>query len=276
MKYYGILNQNEISSEYDVIKENISIKGFHLYENIIDKDLCLDLIKKSTQLNDYRSSKYGEDFLIKIGEHNVVRLPLIKEIIFLRKLIMTEMMQNILQSLFFESESFFILNQQNIVLNHGAIEHNQSKWHRDFPYLKGRISIPQAFSVLINLNDFTESNGATEILPFSHNLESTPSKEYIKHNKVIIEAPSGSALIINSQIFHRAGINKTGQQRIAINNVFTNPLYRQQIIIPDAIENDSIFSTKLNDNEKLILGFNSRSPISEDEFLVDRNSRLVK
>lgn len=63
MKRYGVINQSETSFKYDFIKEIIAIKGFHLYENLITKNLCLGLIKKSIELNENRPPISEASFL---------------------------------------------------------------------------------------------------------------------------------------------------------------------------------------------------------------------
>ena len=91
---------------------------------------------------------------------------------------------------------------------------------------------------------------------------------------ISIECKVGSLIIFNSQLFHCAGQNKTDDYRVAINNVFTNPL-AQQIIIPKAIKRKT-WTKDLNFKEKQFLGFNSMSPDSDIELKLNRLDKEAK
>lgn len=88
---------------------------------------------------------------------------------------------------------------------------------------------PQGFNVAWCLDDFTEENGATRIVPFSHRLHRAPSEAELTLDTVPLEAPAGSLVAFESRLWHRTGTNRSADQRRA--GVFawhTTPIYRQQ------------------------------------------------
>ena len=87
-----------------------------------------------------------------------------------------------------------------------------------------------AFNAFYCLSDFTETNGATFILPFSHNLDYFPSEKYVLENAVQLIAKKGSVIFFNSMVFHKAGINYSDQTRYGLNNMFVVPILKQQIM----------------------------------------------
>ena len=274
-KFYGNYTQTNNSSKFDGIFENISIKGFHIEPSILSIEQCENLKKIIYRLNNFQNNKYGKNQLEIMGEENLIRLPLIRDRIFFQEIIMNDFLQCVLKKLFKPTNSYYILNQQNIVINTPQKAHSQSLWHRDFPYLNGILSIPAAFSAIFCLDNFTKLNGATKIIPHTHKNEKFPSRDYIENHYLEIEAHQGTLVMLNSQLFHCAGYNKSDENRIAINNIFSNPIFMQQINIPDAINISGINWPKdLGRREREILGYYSNPAKSDDEFKTIRLNKL--
>ena len=85
--------------------------------------------------------------------------------VFFDKIIMNKSIQKILDKLFEPTNSYYILNQQNAVINDGSSKNIISQsWHRDFPYLNGILSIPSAYSIIFAFDDFSENGGTRLIL----------------------------------------------------------------------------------------------------------------
>ena len=272
-KYYGKINQIKSHNEFSQIAEEIKFKGFSVVEGIFNKSFINIAKKKLLQLNLQQDTHYGEKFLDSINEKNQIRLPLAKDEIFMR-MFQNKKLKKILDTLFNPTKSFYVLNQQNAIINFGGEIHNQSNWHRDFPYIQGISDIKQAFSVLIAIDPFTSKNGGTRLVPYTHMFNEIPSWKFIENHSISVECKAGSAIIFDSQIFHSAGINSTKNKRIAINNVFSNPTYRQQIQIPNALKELEIEAPKSKYMRQL-LGYESVSSISDDEFKIDRKNRKI-
>jgi ectoine hydroxylase-related dioxygenase (phytanoyl-CoA dioxygenase family) len=127
---------------------------------------------------------------------------------------------------------YFVLMSQNGIINDPAAEHYQVTWHRDLNYQHFVSSRPLAVSALYCVDEFSEQTGATYVLPASHKGEAFPSAEYVGRHQTSMNAPAGSILMFDAMVFHRAGTNRSGRLRRAVNHIFTLPLVRQQISIP--------------------------------------------
>jgi len=272
-KHYGIASQFKSNNVNLRVQEDITFNGYSIVENILDNETVKAIRKKCLYLNKKQNFLYDQKKIKAIGENNQIRLPFVKDQIFL-KILTNRKLKSILDTLFKPTESFYVLNQQNVIINQGNQKHNQSNWHRDFPYINSVSNIKQAFSVLITLNNFTENNGGTRLIPSTHLHTRLPSWDFIEKNQVNVKCAAGSAIIFDSHIFHAAGINRTKKSRIAINHVFSNPTYRQQILIPDAMKEAKISKPKSKYLNKL-LGFESMSLRSDEEFKNERAKRKI-
>ena len=272
-KHYGIASQLK-SNRLDLrVQEDITFNGYSIVEDVLDNKTLKALREKCLYLNKKQNILYDQKKIKAIGENNQIRLPFVKDQIFL-KIFTNKKLKSILDTLFKPTESFYVLNQQNVIINQGKQKHNQSNWHRDFPYINSVSNIKQAFSVLITLNNFTKNNGGTRLIPSTHLHTRLPSWDFIEKNHVNVQCNAGSAIIFDSHIFHSAGINKTSKSRIAINHVFSNPTYRQQILIPDAMKEAKMSKPKSKYLKKL-LGFESMSLRSDEEFKNERAKRKI-
>ena len=88
---------------------------------------------------------------------------------------------------------------------------------------------PQGMNVAWLLDDFTEANGATRIVPDSHKLNRAPRPDEGEVATVPLEAPAGSIVVFESRVWHKTGFNRTEDQRRAgVFAWYTKPIYRAQ------------------------------------------------
>ena len=88
---------------------------------------------------------------------------------------------------------------------------------------------PQGMNVAWCLDDFTEANGATRIVPGSHKLNRAPRADEAGVDTIPLEAPAGSIVVFESRLWHRTGFNRTADQRRAgVFAWYTKPIYRAQ------------------------------------------------
>lgn len=82
-------------------------------------------------------------------------------------------------------------------------------------------------SVIWAIDEFTDSNGATEFVPGSHLwADGQPAPVDDDIHKAIM--PAGSALIMNGLLMHRGGANTGKTDRLAITPQYCEPWARQQ------------------------------------------------
>lgn len=90
-----------------------------------------------------------------------------------------------------------------------------------------------AFPVKVNsiwmLDDFTEDNGATLVLPGSHKWLRHPKAEDQQNGTLIkLTAPKGSIALMNGALWHRSGINRTDKDRSGLLGSFCPEFMRPQ------------------------------------------------
>ncbi|MCC8243007.1 phytanoyl-CoA dioxygenase family protein [Saccharothrix luteola] len=102
--------------------------------------------------------------------------------------------------------------------------------HADQQYIPEPWSYAMGTQACWLLDDFTEANGGTVILPGSHLAGRAPTKEEVTAaTTVSITATAGSLLVLDGRVWHRAGVNTTPDTiRRGIFAHYCSPFIRQQ------------------------------------------------
>jgi ectoine hydroxylase-related dioxygenase (phytanoyl-CoA dioxygenase family) len=102
--------------------------------------------------------------------------------------------------------------------------------HADQGYMPRPWDQPHGVNVAWCVDDFTAENGATCFLPGSHhwNGEGQGRIDRFKDDLVPIEAPAGSAVIMEGRLLHTNGVNTNGVRRAGIFAWYTLPIYLPQ------------------------------------------------
>jgi ectoine hydroxylase-related dioxygenase (phytanoyl-CoA dioxygenase family) len=264
MKNYGITKRNEILSNIESHIENIQIKGYSIEEDIIDAETCNLFSSKLEEIYVKQESEFGRENLLLINELDLARTPFAYDNSF-STFFMHPVVLELTSKLIGEN---FHLHLQNGIINRPQKEHHQTSWHRDLPYQDWTISKPLAFNAFFCLSDFNTQNGATFVLPFSHNIDFFPSEKYINENQLQLTAKKGSVIFFNSMLYHRAGINSSNEIRYGLNNMFVVPIFKQQIVFSSCINKD-----EFSQEEIKIIGSRFDVPFSVQEFRTKRLKR---
>jgi ectoine hydroxylase-related dioxygenase (phytanoyl-CoA dioxygenase family) len=146
------------------------------------------------------------------------------------------------------------------------------KVHRD---IRGYSSdVPIMLNMLVMLDDFTEDNGATLLLPGSHLKFEAPSDIEFKNNAIKATGVAGDIIIWNSNLFHASGTNITCNIRRALPITFSLPYYKQLLDYPKAIGYDKYDS--FEEKIRRILGYESRVPSTLSEWYSPLGKLLYK
>jgi ectoine hydroxylase-related dioxygenase (phytanoyl-CoA dioxygenase family) len=146
------------------------------------------------------------------------------------------------------------------------------KVHRD---IRGYSSdVPIMLNMLIMLDDFTEDNGSTLLLPGSHLKSEAPSDNEFKNNAIKATGVAGDIIIWNSNLFHASGTNNTCNVRRALPITFSLPYYKQLLDYPKAIGYDKYDSYE--EKIRRILGYESRVPATVSEWYSPLDKLLYK
>lgn len=254
-KFYGYIEQTQVSDDVARYAEEIAVRGFTIIPNLF---LSEELVKWRKKIDDvyYKQEvEFGRDSLIAIQEVDTCRAPLLYDFEFIRLATHPAVLSVVKKLL----GDWFILNLQNAIINRPNQAHHQSSWHRDLPYQNWVISRPLAINALLAIDEFSEVTGGTYVVPFTHKTEVLPSDGYIAANRVVATAPAGSAIVFDSMLFHRAGTNKSQIIRRGVNHIYTVPIMKQQYDFPRALgERPEIDSTLAK-----LLGYTSQVPIND-------------
>ena len=184
----------------------------------------------------------------------------------------------ILEKGFFDllSREFFdapcILNSFSALNNIPNAPNFASKIHRDLRFYSG--SFPVMLNCLLMVDDFTENNGATYILPKSHLIKDSPSAEEFFLKCIQTTGQSGDILVFNSNMWHAAAPNKSTFGRRAIPFTVSRSFLKQLVDYPRALgyERMKDFSSNLQQ----ILGYHSRVPANLEEWYMPHDLRFYK
>lgn len=137
--------------------------------------------------------------------------------------------------------------------------------------------IPGYYSALqmtLALDDFTESNGSTFVLPGSHKTEAAPDQRTFERFAIRTDRPAGAALFWNPRLYHRAGNNITEKTRFGLSTYgvrsFMKPRFDYPRMVPPAL------LERASPRVRRILGFDVRVPTDMGEFYVPAEERLYK
>jgi ectoine hydroxylase-related dioxygenase (phytanoyl-CoA dioxygenase family) len=86
---------------------------------------------------------------------------------------------------------------------------------------------PVVINIGFCIDDFTMENGATRVVLGSHKLNRSPHAGE-EMELTSIEAPAGSALVLDGRVWHTSGVNSSASRRGAIFSVYTWPIFMPQ------------------------------------------------
>jgi ectoine hydroxylase-related dioxygenase (phytanoyl-CoA dioxygenase family) len=264
---YGVIEQTISETDVEYACESIRHLGYAVIDGGYQPDWLKALSDAFERAHRRHGSEHGGiEALRAVDEHNTIRLPLAYEPIFLEIAANSKILAICRQLI----ANYVVLNQQNGVINPPhAGKYNQGAWHRDLPYQHFVSSRPLAINALFCLDPFTAENGATKVLPASHRQEAFPSDRFVDTEGIAVTAPAGSFIVLDCMVFHSGGINVTDRARRAVNHVYSIPLLRQQIDLPDALGETFVTDGEL----RKLLGYDVRTPRSVAEYLAARTRK---
>jgi ectoine hydroxylase-related dioxygenase (phytanoyl-CoA dioxygenase family) len=98
--------------------------------------------------------------------------------------------------------------------------------HVDYPWaIKGDKFY--ACNALFLLDDMSEFNGSTRVVPGSHKsgmmpYEAMPDQKAEHPNEIILNAKAGDVIFLNSHVWHGGTINKSGKERTIVQSYFVH------------------------------------------------------
>ena len=243
----------------------------------IDLDLISDVIDNLIKIEDWRGGWDNIKHLMIQGQHpekGAQRLNnLLRKHECFKKLFT---INELLEASWLVIQSEIALSQ--IILRMPFPGEGDQPWHVDWsPRKKNNEKFKSVLGSLL-LDDYSKDNGSTRLIPGTHNTLKTPANSgyyYQDHpEQVYLEAPKGSMLIYNSQLWHRGSKCINGKRRRHININYRSRNIWQQINfkkeLPEKIKNS------FSEDEKYLLKIRHIDK-NRNEFLFRyRNNFLVK
>ncbi|MBQ0720224.1 MAG: phytanoyl-CoA dioxygenase family protein [Gammaproteobacteria bacterium] len=171
----------------------------------------------------------------------------------------------------FLEPNYLLTTSQSICIHPGE---TPQPWHCDDVFY----SIPRprpmvGLSTVVAIDDFSEENGGTEIIPGSHlwsddevggdyrsgeGERDSAFAERMQGQSVALEMPAGACVVFASNTLHRGGTNTSAKPRQALSNQYCQPWARTienfYLSVPTALVNE--MSPKL----KSLLGYSVHLP----------------
>ncbi len=216
----------------------------------------------------------GQDRLDRAGELGVLRLMGAYDPALLEVLEIPEMLAVVDATV----GSTAILHLQNGFIlpsragNDGSGPTFQQSHHRDFPrHLNGYLA---SVNLLLTLDEFSEENGGTLVVAGSHQRADVPDPDYLRRASVAVTCAPGSLIAFDSTLWHAAGVNRSGADRIGINHQFTRSFLKQQVDYVRALGDDVVLATPPRTQQ--LLGWYTRVVTSLDEYYRPAEERLYR
>ena len=148
----------------------------------------------------------------------------------------------------------------------------QTRFHRDFPrILNGAVMSVNTFFAI---DEFTEENGATLLVPGTHQREPAPAEAYLLERAEPGICPAGSMIGFDSTLIHAAGQNHSDRDGPAINQQFTRSYVKQQVDYVRALGDDVVEQQEPRTQQ--LLGWYTRVVTSLDEYYRPPDARLYR
>jgi ectoine hydroxylase-related dioxygenase (phytanoyl-CoA dioxygenase family) len=255
------------------IAEAVVRDGYAVVESVLDRAMLEETRTRLYAARDSVVREIGMERLERAGEVGVLRLMMRSDPFFLRYLELPAVLSAIDQTV---SATAILHLQNGFILPSFAAEQSpkvfQTSYHQDFPrVLNGYLA---SINVFFAIDEFTTTNGATWVVPASHQRVERPAQSEIDAKAVALECPAGSMIVFDSTLWHAAGANTSGKDRLAINHQFTRSWIKQQIDYVRAL-GDTLVEAQTARTQQL-LGWYTRVVTSLDEYYRPADQRLYR
>jgi ectoine hydroxylase-related dioxygenase (phytanoyl-CoA dioxygenase family) len=254
--------------------ESLRQLGYALVEGVLDPDQIEQTRGRMYDVQQAIRDDVGAERLERAGELGVLRLMVAYDEHFLSLLELPELLEivdaTVSPTAILHLQNGFILPPQPGGNGRGGTF--QQSFHRDFPrHLNGYLC---SINTLLALDDFTEENGGTIVAPGTHQRAERPDDRFLEAAAEAVQCPAGTAIVFDSTLWHAAGVNQSGRDRVGINQQFTRSFFKQQIDYVRALGDELVESQP--DRVQQLLGWYTRVVTSLDEYYQPAEHRLYR
>lgn len=253
--------------------EGLRCVGYALVENVLDASFIERTRRAMYDVQAKIVEEVGEERLARAGELGVLRLMLKYDPHFFAFLEIPELLAVVDRTV---SETAILHLQNGFILPSFPKSETpsifQNNFHQDFPRVfNGYLA---SVNVMFAIDAFSATNGATLAVPGTHQQTLAPNPDYMEANAVAAECPSGSMFIFDSTLWHAAGANVSGHDRLAINHQFTRSFFKQQIDYVRALGDETVLAQKPRTQQ--LLGWYTRVVTGLDEYYRPEDERIYR
>jgi ectoine hydroxylase-related dioxygenase (phytanoyl-CoA dioxygenase family) len=224
------------------------------------------------EAQDRTLEEVGQERLDRAREVGVMRVMLSHDPVFAELLELPELLEVVDHTV---SDTAVMHLQNGLILppfDGSAGDILQYTFHMDFPrYMDGYVA---SVNTMLAIDEFTAANGGTRVVPGAHQRPGRPGQRYMEEASVAVECPAGSMFVFDSTLWHAAGHNTTGSDRLAINHMFTRSFFKQQIDYVRALGDDFVLGCPPRTQQ--LLGWYTRVVTSSDEYYRSTEERLYR
>ncbi|MDP3921449.1 MAG: phytanoyl-CoA dioxygenase family protein [Candidatus Omnitrophota bacterium] len=148
----------------------------------------------------------------------------------------------------------------------------QNRFHPDFRRVLNGYMV--SVNIMFAIDDFSRENGGTLIVPGTHQKEPPADQDYMEQKAIAVTCPKGSMFVFDSTLWHAAGVNISGKDRLAINHQFTRSYIKQQIDYVRALGDEVVLAQ--NPRTQQLLGWYTRVVTSLNEYYLPQEERLYR
>jgi ectoine hydroxylase-related dioxygenase (phytanoyl-CoA dioxygenase family) len=254
--------------------EALRVDGFAIVDGVLEARF-LDLTRAALRrAHSAIVGDVGQERLSRAGELGVLRLAMKFDPHFFAFLEIPEVLEivdaTVSHTAILHLQNGFVL--PSLRVQSGAPGAFQTTYHQDFPrYLNGYVA---SVNVLFAIDEFRSDNGCTYVVPGTHQQPTRFDTKYCQDHAIPATCPAGSMLLFDSTLWHAAGVNTSGADRMAINHQFTRSYIKQQIDYVRALGDAMVVG--LPPRTQQLLGYYTRVVTSLDEYYQPEALRLYR
>jgi ectoine hydroxylase-related dioxygenase (phytanoyl-CoA dioxygenase family) len=245
--------------------------GYAVVTGVLDDDQLAGTREAMYRVQRAIADDIGDERLERAGEHGVLRNMLAYDDRFIRLLEIPEMLA-VVDAVIAPTAILHLQNGFILPSAEGDTSSFQHTFHMDFPrYMNGYTA---SVNVMLAIDPYTANNGGTIVVPGTHQRPERPSDAFLEAAAIPVECPPGSMVVFDSTLWHAAGQNRSGSDRLGINHQFTRSFIKQQIDYVRALGNDVL--ERQPPRTQQLLGWYTRVVTSLDEYYQPAEKRLYR
>lgn len=250
-KYKSTAGSQQVMDAVEITPyiEQLESNGYFIVENIISKEQC-QLIKDTVMpLFEYDSGRNNFE-----GFKTQRLYATFEKTLVCNDLVDHPLVLNILDQLFNPN---YLLSQLQVI-NILPGEAQQPLHYDDAIYDVPRPRKPLGAATIFAIDDFTEENGATVMIPGSHKWGNEQPKPQDDAAQVPVVMPAGSMLFFLGTLWHGGGANRSANSRLCVTAQYCDSWLRQQENYSLSISKETV--KQCSEHIQRLLGYSIHAP----------------